>query len=221
MAGLPPTQQQQQNPNQPNPAQNPYAPTNTGQTGSGAALTQPSYVNLGQFSPQQTLQYLQQGFAPQDASATNNLNSTLADFGINGGQAVGAMSELQAQLAGAQAPTLANAIEGSQANLLQGGEFNSGAFNNAQQQQLQDQLGLYGMNLGDVASIIGSGQGAGNANAYQYGATVTQTPNPFMSIFQGLMGGAEGLGNVYSDFFGGGGGSGGGGGGSNPYASPM
>ena len=90
-------------------------------------------MDLSQLSPQQTLAYLQQGFAPQDQTATSNLNSTLADFGINGGQAVGAMGQLQAQLAGAQAPTIANAIQQSQANLLQGGEFNAGAQNQAGQ----------------------------------------------------------------------------------------
>jgi hypothetical protein len=209
MAGTTPTAQQQQgwsptqqNPNQPNPGTNPYQAPGI----SGQGYTQPGYYNasgvdLSQLSPQQTLAYLQQGFAPGDALATNNLNSTLADFGINGGQAVGAMTQLQAQLAGAQAPTLANAIQNSQANLLQGGEFNAGAqnqagqfntgaFNNAQSNQLQDLLNLWSNQTNMFGNIIGSGQGAGNQNANQYGSTVTQTQNPFMSIFQGLEGAA-------------------------------
>jgi hypothetical protein len=163
----------QQNPNQPTSTQNPYGNT-------GSNYQQPSYVDTSQFTPQQTLAYLQQGFAPGDTQATNNLNQTLADFGINGGQAVGAMTQLQAQLAGAQAPTLANAIQGSQQMQLQGGEFNSGAYNNEQQ------------NIWNaISGFIGQGQGAGNQNANQYGSTITQTPSIFSDLFQGLTGAAS------------------------------
>src|SRR5271166_2522236 len=210
------------NPNQPDPNQNPYAPQPQG-TGSGAGLTQPGYLgapstlDMSQFSPNATIQELLAGFAPQAQSAGNNLNQTLADFGINGGQAVSAMSQLQAQLGGALAPSIAGAIQNSQGNLLQGGEFNAGAtnatnaanvgqYNQSQQLMLQDLLGLYGQNFGAFNQINTGGQGAANQNANPYGQDITVTQNPWMSIFQGLMQGAGGVGSMMGGFSGGGGG---------------
>jgi hypothetical protein len=184
----PVTQGQQQNHNQPNPSQNPYGNT-------GSNYSQPSYVPLGSFNPNQTISYLNQGFQGTDANAANQLNQTLADFGINGGQAVDAMGNLQSQLASAQAPTIANAIQNSQGMQLQGGEFNAGAFNNQQQQIMN---AIFGM--------MGGGQGAGNQNANQYGSTVTQTPSIWNSIFQGLQMGGQAAG-MAGGFSGPGGGS--------------
>lgn len=193
MAGMAPVVQGQQqnptlpnpNPNQPNPNQNPYQAQPQGQ-GQGAGLTQPGYLDMSGFSPNATIQQILAGFAPQANQATGNLNQTLADFGINGGQAVNAMSQLQSQLSGAIAPTLANAIMGSQQNQLQGGMFNEGAYNNAQQNQLGDLLNLWGNQFGAFNNINNQGQGAGNQNANQYGSTITQTPSIWSSIMQGL-----------------------------------
>jgi hypothetical protein len=199
MAGMPPQVQGQPqnpnlpnpNPNQPNPNQNPYAPTPNGQQGAGAGYTQPSYVPLGSFNPNQTIQYLNQGFAGTDANAQNQLNQTLADFGINGGQAVDEMGNLQSQLASAQAPTIANAIQNSQQMQLQGGEFNAGSFNQSQAQQLQDLFNQWGQQFGAFNNIIGQGQGAGNQNANQYGSTITQNPG-FLQMLMGGLGNAAG-----------------------------
>ncbi len=180
MAGTTPVAQpqttwnaQQQNPNQPTSTQNPYG-------NAGSNYQQPSYVDMSQFSPNATIQQILTGFAPQAQNSENQLNQTLADFGVNGGQAVGAMSQLQGQLAGALGPTLANAIQGSQGMQLQGGEFNSGAYNNQQQDIMNAMFG-----------IIGGGQGAGNQNANNYGSTITTQQSPWESIFQALQGGAQ------------------------------
>jgi hypothetical protein len=190
MAGTPPTAQQQQgwsptqqNPNQPTSTQNPYGNT-------GSNYQQPSYVDTSQFSPNATIQQILAGFAPQAQSSENNLNQTLADFGINGGQAVGAMTQLQSQLGASLAPSLANAIMGSQGMQLQGGEFNSGAYNN-QQQDIWNA----------ISGIIGGGQSAGNTNANNYGQTITTQQNPFASIFSGLTGAAGAAGGLGWDPF--------------------
>jgi hypothetical protein len=202
MAGLPPTQQapqqgSQPNPNQPTATQNPYG-------NSGSNYQQPTYVDPSQFSPNATIQQIMAGFAPQAQSSENNLNQTLADFGINGGQAVGAMSQLQSQLAGALGPTLANAIQGSQGMQLGAGEFNANAYNNQQSSIFNA-----------INSMIGGGQGAGNQNANQYGSTVTQTPSIWSTITQGL--GTAGQAAGAAEGFSGGGSTPG----SNPYASPY
>ena len=90
-------------------------------TANAPTALDPSLVNS--LGPQATIQQLLAGLQPQAQSAENNLNQTLADFGVGGGQAVGAQSQLQSQLMSSIAPSIASAIQGSQGNQLQAGEF--------------------------------------------------------------------------------------------------
>lgn len=124
--------QQQQTPTQAPPslvqalAQPAYmgAPATVNPAYANASPLDPNLINS--LSPNSTIQQILAGFAPQANSAQKNLMQTLADFGIGGGQAVQAQTQLQDSLASALAPTLANAIQFSQGNQLQAGEFGSG-----------------------------------------------------------------------------------------------
>jgi len=171
------------------------------------ATVAPSTVSTQGLDPNATIAALIQSFQPQDASSTNNLNQTLADFGVTGGQAVGSMQQLQAQLQAAQDPSIAAAIQSSQGNILNAGEFNASAGNTAstynanalnqtnaanvgqanqsQEQMLQDILNSYYAQLGAFSNINDAGQSGGNQNAVNYGQTVT-TSDPFAQIFSGL-----------------------------------
>ena len=159
------------------------------QQGAGASFAQPGYLGapatinpstysasgynatgidpslMSALDPTSTINYILQGFAPQAQSAENNLNQTLANFGINGGQAVGAATQLQAQLGGALAPTLASAIQNAQGNLLNAGEFNAGAQNTA---------GAFNAGAQNQSGQFNAGA-ANNAN--QYNAEATNTTN--------------------------------------------
>lgn len=72
-----------------------------------------------------TIQQLLTGAAPQEQNASNQLTQMLADYGVGGGQAVGAQTQLQAQLMSALAPSIASAIQSSQSNTLNAGEFDT------------------------------------------------------------------------------------------------
>jgi hypothetical protein len=126
---------------------------------------------IAALSPQSTIQQILAGFAPQAAQSTDALNNSLAAAGIVGGPANVAQTELQGQLAGSLAPTLAQAIQGSQQNVLGAQEFQSGqglqqALANA---QLGEQTGLANQAAGnqigefDIGNQIGANQF--NANA--------------------------------------------------------
>jgi len=128
-----------------------------------AAQLDPNLVNsLGSGA---TIQQLLAGFQPQAQNSDNQLNQTLADFGVTGGQAVGAMTQLQGQLGAALAPSIASAIQNSQANTLNAGEFNTG---NTQQANLANQAST---NTADLAN-----QGSTN-QANQYNATAENATN--------------------------------------------
>lgn len=135
---------------------------------SGYNTNLPSWLSgpNGFLGPQQTIQQILQGFAPQAAQSTDALNNSLAAAGIVGGPALTAQSELQGQLASSLAPTLAQAIQGSQANVLGAQEFQSGqglqqALQNA---QLAEQTGLANqgaanqIGMFDVGNQIGANQ---------------------------------------------------------------
>lgn len=102
----------------------------------------------GYLSPTSTIQQILQGFAPQSAQATDSLNNTLAAAGIVGGPAATAQTELQGQLSASLAPTLANAIQAAQGNVLGAQEFQSG-------QGLQQALQNAG--LGEQTSLANMG----------------------------------------------------------------
>lgn len=155
-----------------NPAQPVYAPAPPqGQ----ATLSQ---VQLG---PQHTIQEILKGFMPVQRQANSMLQNNLAASGIVGGGGQGASNLLQGQLASSIAPTLANAIQGSQSNQLQQALgnagmsnqmtntnlqdwmntnfFNSSAANQARQQLAQQLFGGWNTQAQGLAGILGQGMG--------------------------------------------------------------
>lgn len=72
-----------------------------------------------------TIGQLQQSMVPQTQQAFSQLQQQLADFGVQGGQAIGAGQQLSGQLAGSIAPAMAQAIQNAQGNMLGAGEFNA------------------------------------------------------------------------------------------------
>lgn len=123
------------NPYQPtylgNPTQG-VATTDQAASAGGAALSKAASSNaqtsldpslISSLGAGATLQDLMKSFAPQTATANSNLNSALAAAGISGGGAIDAQQQLSGQLAAAQDPTLAAALQNSQANTLAAGEF--------------------------------------------------------------------------------------------------
>lgn len=135
----------------------------------------------------QTTGLLQQSFQPGDQNANNNLQQQLAAYGVTGGQAVGAMTQLQAQLAAAHSPALASAIQNSQANQLNAGQFNAGA-QNTNTNQLNSLLGnalgqnnsnnesTNQFNAGNDLTAALANQGSTN-QASNYAATANNTTN--------------------------------------------
>lgn len=142
-------------------------------------LTQPGYINnvntynpsqvnyqglnqglVNSLSPNATVQQIQAAYAPQAQQAETNLNQTLADFGVGGGQAVRAQDQLQSSLAAGIAPALAQAIQASQGMQLGAGEFNAG---NSLQAALanagsQNQAGMFGAQVGNQANAANVGE---------------------------------------------------------------
>lgn len=125
------------------------------------ALLNPSQIssivsgNSPDLSANATIQQILQGFQPEQQQQQAALNQQLAASGLSGGPAVAAQNQLNTQLTQALAPTIASAIQNSQANQLNQGQFasnaliqaltgNVGAVNTAQQQQAQlnQQAGL-------------------------------------------------------------------------------
>jgi len=128
----------------------------------------------GYLSPDSTIQQILQGFAPQAAQSTDSLNNTLAAAGIVGGPAATAQTELQGQLSASLAPTLANAIQTAQGNVLGAQEFQSGqglqqALANA---QLGEQTGLANQ---QAANQIGEFNIGNQIGANQFNAQAGNT----------------------------------------------
>lgn len=213
------------------PVAQPAAATGTSSLFQPAYLNAPATVNpalvapqTGQLSPnltnslgsQATIEQLLQGYAPQEQNGQNQLTQMLANFGVGGGQAIGAENQFQGQEAAGIAPAIASAIQNSQGNQLNAGEFGAGnalttATNNqnstnnaatlnandinstnltntniqntAQQQQLNDLLNQYALQLGAFDQINTGGQSAGNTNAVNYGQDITVQQNPFVTAF--------------------------------------
>lgn len=151
----------------------------------GPSTLDPSLTNS--LGSNQTLGLLQQSFQPGDQNSNNNLQQQLAAYGVTGGQAVGAMTQLQAQLAAAHSPALASAIQNSQANQLNAGEFNSGAQNtntntlnsllgNALGQNSSNQESTNQFNAGnDLTAALNNQQSTNVAN--NYNATAANNTN--------------------------------------------
>jgi hypothetical protein len=127
-------------------------------------------VNL---DPNQTIQMILQGFAPQAASANRNFMDTMALSGLSGGPVQSGEAQLQGQLATGLAPELGNAIQGSQGMQLQQALANAGAWNqqgmfnageaNTSGRDLASMLyGGWGQQLGQMGNILGGGQSGMN-----------------------------------------------------------
>lgn len=187
-----PGRQQQQQPAQPQPqaqapqaqahpaAANPLqptymptAPTVNATMGQAAQSNAPTQLNQGlvnSLGPQATIQQIMQGFAPQAAQSTAALNNTLAAMGIVGGGAQDAQTMLQGQLASSLAPTLANAIQNSQGNQLNAGEFgvNNGLQQSMNNAGMQQQQTLANQSASNQANLY---NGTNDFNTNQYNAT--------------------------------------------------
>lgn len=167
----------------------------------------------GTSDPSQVIQQILQGFAPMAASSENALNSTLAASGLAGGPNVGAQTELQAQLASALAPSLANAIQFSQGQQQQAGLANTATANQFTLQNLMDLLNTQGQNtntfnqfqqqgLGLAASPYQQMQGqAGNlALGSAQNFPIQQGASQGFSGLMGALGGMQSGGQNYSPF---------------------
>lgn len=119
-----------------------------------ATMLDPSLMQA--LSPNATIQAILQGFAPQAASASRNLNDTLAAAGIAGGPAAGLQEQLQSQLASGLAPSIANAIMGSQGNILNASLANQSAANS-----------MTGLNTGDIMQQLMANTGYANQSQDQ------------------------------------------------------
>lgn len=138
---------------------------------------------MGSLSPDSTIAQILNGFGAEANHSTRALNDQLASMGVYGGGALGAQQSLQGQLAASLAPTLASAIQNSQANQLGAGEFNVGqglqqSLANAgfaQQAGLSNQSDLMAALMANLSNQQQTGlanQGALNAaNAQQAGLT--------------------------------------------------
>ena len=173
---------------------NPLQPTYAPAPPQGQATL--SNINL---SPQQTIAQIMKGFMPAQRQATSSLNNTLASSGIVGGGAQGAQNLLQGQLSASLAPTLANAIQGSQGMQLQQGLGNAGMSNQMTSQNLQDWMqtnlfnagasnqagsqlaqllqGGWNTQAGGLASILGTGLGNSGQLAGQEAQNFPVYPN--------------------------------------------
>jgi len=169
-----------------------YQQYQAAQGGSAYNPMQPTYYN-NPIDPSQSLALAEQSFQPMDVQANRALQSQLAAAGIQGGAAVNAGEELQAQLVGAQSPALMQALQFAQGLNQQQGLFNAGEATNAGQmiaQALQNQyfqgMGMFGglneqalggyqnlasSNLGNFPIQQGAGEGLMNLGAAigQYG----------------------------------------------------
>lgn len=144
---------------------------------------------LNSLGSNQTIAALLQGFAPQAAQSTQNLNQTLANFGVTGGQNVAANTQLQAQLAAALSPSIASAIQNSQGNQLNAGEFGAGQTQQANLANQSTHLSqnnlnaqLQGTNVGQQNSALLSALGINTSNQQQTNLANQQAQNQGMEF---------------------------------------
>jgi hypothetical protein len=161
--------------------------------------------NTPDLSANATITQILQAFQPQQRTAQAQLQDQLAASGLSGGPALAAQDNLQTQLTQALAPTLASAIQQSQSNQLQSGQFdttqlvntlnnNMSALNSNNQlgAQLQQQTGLANMdalntanttNAGAANSVNAANVSAQNQSQQQYlSALLQQYQNQFAAF---------------------------------------
>lgn len=165
---------------------------------------QAAYTNIN-LSPRHTLAEIMRGFRPVQRQATSALNNTLAASGIVGGGAQGAQQTLQGQLAASIAPTLAQAIQGSQgmelgqaqgnagaanqmtntnlADWMQTNMFNSSAANQARQALAQMLMQGWQTQMGGLSSILGGGLAGSSALAGSEANNFPVYPPTLWSLF--------------------------------------
>jgi len=152
--------------------------------GKASTLSQQQINALG---PQATIAQILKGFQPQARQAQSALNNNLAAAGIVGGGAEGATDLLQGQLASSLAPTLAQAIQGSQGMQL-----------GAETQNMNAQNQMTGQNLQDIMQTNALNQQAANQMRSQlagYQMQGWQTPlQDYSSLLNAFMGGGIGQG---------------------------
>lgn len=143
---------------------------------------------LQSLSPQSTIGQLQQSMVPQTQAAFQGLNQQLADFGVQGGQAIQAGQQLGGQLEGSIAPAMAAAIQNAQANSLNAGEFNS---SNALQAAMANQQSVDAARAADMAAKnqarqfdAGAFNAAGQFNAGEANAANQYNANQYNAMNQ-------------------------------------
>lgn len=179
-----------------------------------SSLTQPAYLQgvstydpstatsqglsqqlLNSLSPSATIQQIQQAYLPQQQQAETNLNQTLADFGVTGGQAVMAQQQLSGQLAGSMANAFASAIQNSQGNQLAGNTTNannalSTALANASASNNASQYNANATNQMNAANV-----GQFNQTQSQMLQDILNNYNTQMGVNAGIYGQGQSAGN--------------------------
>lgn len=122
---------------------------------------QPTYVNPNVFSPKATLAQIMQGYQPAARQQQGALNNQLAAMGIQGGGAQSADQLLAAQQTSALAPTLANAIQGSQGMQLSAAQGNQQAADAMRSQLAQYLQQAWQIPYQTTAGLYGSAMGSG------------------------------------------------------------
>lgn len=129
---------------------------------SNASPLQPTYVNnppmvnpttlggdfLSQFSPDQSIGQILNYAGPAFNKAQNSLNDQLAAMGMFGGPAASATGALNSQLLSSLGPMLSQAVQQSQGNMLNAGEFNANALNQGNYFNAQNIIGANNANAG-------------------------------------------------------------------------
>lgn len=143
-----------------------------------AQIKQLQQGELASLSPQATEQQLLLAMQPQEQQGYQQLNQSLADFGVGGGQAVQANQQLGGEYAGQLAPAMASAIQNAQANRLGAGEFNVGQENQGRQFNAQNALQAALSNAGFANQAGQFNAGATNA-AGQFNAQNANAANQY------------------------------------------
>lgn len=131
-----------------------------------ASPLQPTYSGAD-VGPQSTLSMIMQGYAPQARASTSALNNQLASMGIQGGSALDAQSALQSQLAAGLAPSLAQAVQGSQGMTLEQSLANMQAANQSKSALAQMLYGGWGQGLSQFGALNQAGLGTAGSLAGQ------------------------------------------------------
>ena len=129
---------------------------------SNVSPLQPTYLNnppivnpatlggnfLSQFSPDQSISQILNYAMPLFQKSQTGLNDQLAAMGMEGGPALNAQSALSQNLMSALGPMLSQAVQQSQGNMLNAGEFNANALNQGNYFNAQNIIGANQYNTG-------------------------------------------------------------------------